>query len=517
VDIIGGFLTLLDEPSIFAFIVVAVLIGVIVGALPGISAATVIALLVPITLYMDPLAALAFLYVLGKAGRFGGSIAAILFNTPGTVASSATMIEGYRLTKQGRSKSALRMSAFASVCGDLTGDLLLIFGAVAIASYTEGLGPPEFFAIYFMAFIVIGSVVGQSVSKGLVSAALGVLCSLIGTDPISGTARLTFDSLQLSRGLGLIPVLVGIFVLSELFTQAWKATRSGEPADVRDSSASESVQDVITADEWRYCAPVIFRSSVIGAVIGMLPGLGSAVACFAAYGEEKRRAKRPQLWGHGAIEGVAAPEAANNAVSGPSMIPLLALGIPGSTIAALLMGVFLIHGIQVGPTIFTTSRELVFALFASGIIGIICYGLVGYYLVPFFGNYVARFRTKYIYPFIFVTAFIAAYSSAMNFFDVYVMTVFGIVGFLMSRFSYSTSAFVIAFVIGRGAEETLRQSVLLSDSGLFIFLERPVAIIFLLIGLTVLLWRGRYHMKKQDRKATVRDSIGTGSRPGSEE
>ena len=511
-DIIGGFLTLVDEPSIFAFVVLAVLIGVIVGALPGISAATVIALLVPITLYMDPLAALAFLYVLGKAGRFGGSIAAILFNTPGTVASSATMIEGYRLTVQGRSKAALRMSAFASACGDLTGDMLLIFGAVAIASYTEGLGPPEFFAIYFMAFVVVGSVVGRSVSKGLVSAALGILCSLIGTDPITGTARLTFDSLQLSRGLGLVPVLVGIFVLSELFTQAWNAARPGDPAAMRDSTASESVQDVISAEEWQYCAPVIFRSSIIGAVIGMLPGLGSAVACFAAYGEEKRRARRPQLWDHGAIEGVAAPEAANNAVSGPSMIPLLSLGIPGSTIAALLMGVFLIHGIQVGPTIFTTSRELVFALFASGIVGIIGYGLVGYYLVPFFGNYVARFRTKYIYPFIFVTAFIAAYSSAINFFDVYVMTVFGVVGFLMNRFSYSTSAFVIAFVIGRGAEETLRQSALLSDSGLFVFFQRPVAFIFLVIGLTVLLWRGFYHGKQQRGKAKVRDSadIGTG-------
>ena len=513
-DIIGGFLTLLDEPSVFAFIAVAVFTGVIVGALPGISAATAIALLVPITLYMDPLAALAFLYVLGKAGRFGGSIAAILFNTPGTVASSATMIDGYRMTVKGRSKAALRMSAFASVCGDLTGDMLLIFGAVAIASYTEGFGPPEFFAIYFMAFVVIGSVVGQSVSKGLISAALGILCSLIGIDPITGTARLTFDSLQLSRGLGLVPVLVGIFVLSELFKQAWNATRPGVQPNVCDSSVPESVRNVITTEEWRYCAPVIFRSSIIGAAIGILPGLGSAVACFAAYGEEKRRARRPQLWGHGAIEGVAAPEAANNAVSGPSMIPLLALGIPGSTIAALLMGVFLIHGIQVGPTIFTTSRELVFALFASGIIGIIGYGLVGFYLVPFFGNYVARFRTKYIYPFIFVTAFIAAYSSALNFFDVYVMMIFGIVGFLMNRFSYSTSAFVIAFVIGRGAEETLRQSALLSDSGLLIFLERPVALMFILIGLAVLLWRGFFHKSQQNAKARVQDSTGIGTGQG---
>jgi len=497
-DIIGGFLTLFNEPSIFWFIVIGVFIGVVVGALPGMSAAATIALLVPITLYMNPLTALVFLYVLGKAGRFGGSIAAILFNTPGTVASSATMIDGYRLTNKGRSKAALRMSAFASVCGDLSGDILLIFGAVFIASYTEGLGPPEYFGIYFMAFVVIGSVMGTSVSKGLISAAMGILCSLIGTDPITGAARLTFDSLQLSRGLGLVPILVGIFVISELFEQAWKATKPSIRSNECDLKVTETDRNVITKEEWKYCGPVIFRSSIIGSVIGMLPGLGSAVACFVAYGEEKRRARRPQLWGNGAIEGVAAPEAANNAVSGPSMIPLLVLGIPGSTIAALLMGVFLIHGIQLGPNIFETSRELIYALFASGLIGIIGYGLVGYYLAPIFGYYITRVQIKYIYPFIFVTAFIAAYSSAANFFDVYVMAIFGIIGFLMNRFNYSTSAFIIAFVLGRGAEESLRQSVLLSDSGFLIFFERPMALIFILIGLIVFFWRGMRQIKQKD-------------------
>lgn len=488
-DLFGGFLTLLSAPSTFLYIALGVVAGTVVGAMPGMSIAAVVALMVPITLYMDPLAALAFLYVLGKAGRFGGSISAILFNTPGTAAAAATMQDGYPMSQQGRARSALRMATVASASGDFIGDMFLIFGAIYIARYTERLGPPEFFAIYFMAFVVIGSVIGESVSKGLIAAALGVLVSLIGTDPITGDGRLAFGILELERGLGLIPLLVGIFVISELFEQARLALSQPARSDVADPLAETGHKDAITAEEWRLCRPVILRASLIGSVVGSLPGLGSAVACFAAYGEEKRRAKRPELWGKGAIEGVAAPEAANNAVSGPSMIPLLTLGVPGSTIAALLMGVFLIHGIQVGPTIFRTSHDLVFALFASGLLGIAGYALVGYTLGPWLGASVSKVQGKYIYPFIFVTAFMAAYTAATNFFDVYVMMVFGVLGYLMKCFGYPTSAFIIAFVLGSGAEESLRQAALLSDAGLLIFFERPVALAFLLIGSGVFLWR----------------------------
>jgi putative tricarboxylic transport membrane protein len=504
-DILSGFQTLISSPSLFGFIALGVGVGTIVGAMPGMSIAAVVALMVPITLFMDPLAALAFLYVLGKAGRYGGSIAAVLFNTPGTAAASATMLDGYPLTQQGRSRSALKMSATASATGDFIGDMFLIFGAIFIAQFTENLGPPEFFSIYLMAFVIIGSVVSDSVSKGLISAVLGILISLVGTDPISGKSRMTFDVLELERGFGLIPLLVGVFVISELFVQAQKLLSKSPDAENPKNVPVGDKKDFITAEEWRICRPVILRSSLLGSLIGALPGLGSAVACFAAYGEESRRAKRKELWGKGAIEGVAAPEAANNAVSGPSMIPLLTLGVPGSTIAALLMGVFMIHGIQVGPLIFSSSRELIFALFASGLLGILGYWLVGFYLSPILGHYIARVNGKYLYPFIFVTSFIAAYAAATNFFDVYVMVVFGIFGYLLRQFSFSTSAFIIAFVLGRGAEETLRQSALLSDSGLLIFFERPVALAFMGLGLLVVFSR-LYISKRSQRRSAVKSS-----------
>jgi len=232
-------------------------------------------------------------------------------------------------------------------------------------------------------------------------------------------------------------------------------------------------------------------------MIGMMPGLGSAVACFVAYGEEKRRSKTPEKWGTGIIEGVAAPEAANNAVSGPSMVPLLALGVPGSTIAAVLIGVFMIHGIQVGPMIFETNRELIFGLFAAGLIGIAMYGLIGYFAGPLIGRIIMFFPPRLIYPFIFLTAFVAAYSARKSLFDVGIALVFGIVGYFMRRAKYSPADFIIAYVLAQGAEEAFRQSLLLSDSGIGIFLERPVAIAFLGIGSAVLIGRSLSVLRKK--------------------
>lgn len=497
-ELLNGLLAITSSMTLIGFVFLGVVAGILVGATPGMSIAAFVALMLPVTLYMDPLSALVFLYVFGKAGRYGGSIAAILFNTPGTVAAAGTMQDGYPLTMQGRARSALRVSAVSSAAGDFIGDMFLIFGAIAVASFTEKFGPAEFFAIFLMAFVVIGSVVSDSVSKGLVAAAAGILLSLVGTDPITGMGRMDFGSLDLQRGFGLIPVLVGVFVFAELFDQALNVRLKRSDIKVLKPKDRNPPDPGISREEWGYIAPVVVRSSVLGSIIGILPGLGSAVACFAAYGEEKRRAKRPELWGKGALEGVAAPEAANNAVSGPSMIPLLTLGVPGSTIAALLMGVFMIHGIQIGPLIFVTSSDLVYSLFAAGLLGILGYGVIGFFFAPLIGRAISHIDQQVIYPLIFVTTFIAAYTVSSNLVDVIVMTVFGVVGLVMKRFNYPAPAFIIAFVLGRGAEETLRQTVLLDDSGLLTFLDRPVAMSFIGIGLAVMLWRGWQGLRNSD-------------------
>ena len=492
-DILNGFAFLFSNPSALVFVGVGAFTGIVFGAIPGLSASAAIAMLLPVTFYLDPLSALAFLYVIGKSGRFGGSIAAILFNTPGTAASAATMQDGYPMTQKGQAGKALKTATVASVFGDTFGELILIFGAAAIAVYTASFGPPEYFAIYIMAFVVIGSVVGKSIIKGILSTLLGCIISLIGMDPISGDTRMTMGIYDLGNGLSLVPLLIGLFVFSEIMVQSEKLERSDIHVDGLDGKSPDDHK--FTWAEFKRCIMLMVRSSGIGSLIGLMPGLGSSVACFVAYGEEKRRSKTPEKWGTGIVEGIAAPESANNAVSGPSMIPLLTLGVPGSTIAAILIGVFLIHGIQVGPSIFETSRELIFGLFAAGLIGIAIYGLIGYFAGPLVGRIIAYFPPRYIYPFIFLTAFIAAYSARQSAFDVAIAVTFGIVGYFMRRYDFSTAAFIIAFVLAKGAEEAYRQSLLLSDAGNGIFLERPVALVFFAIGFGVLALRAATAMR----------------------
>ncbi|PHS04475.1 MAG: hypothetical protein COA78_16570 [Blastopirellula sp.] len=489
-DIFIALGSVLTNPTLLMFIFLAAIVGMVVGAIPGLTASAAIAMLVPITFYMEPLSALAFLYVIGKSGRYGGSIAAILFNTPGTAASAATQLDGYPRAKMGQATKAMKVATISSVIGDYIGEVLLIIGVGFIAAFALKLGPPELFAVYFAAFVVIGSVIGKSIIRGLASSAMGVMISMVGIDPITATDRLTFGSYDLANGIALVPLMIGIFVLGEVFSQL--ETR-GQEAEIFTDPDTEKAKAMnrLSWEEYKPCMPHVIRSSFIGALIGMLPGLGSAIAAFVAYGEGKRRAKNPEEWGKGALEGIAAPEAANNAVSGPSMAPLLTLGIPGSTIGAILIGVFLIHGIQVGPTLFITSRDLVYSLFAAGLIGIAVYGVIGFYGAAFLGRFIIKIPTKILYPIIFLTSFIAAYTNRGNLFDIYVMVAAGFLGWLMKKFDFNPAAFVISFVLAGGAEETFRQSLLLSDNGALIFVTRPIALIFILLGIGAVIFRAR--------------------------
>lgn len=492
-DIFPALAAVIANPIMLGAIVLAAVVGMIVGATPGLTAAAAIAMLLPITYFMDPLFALAFLYVIGKSGRYGGSIAAILFNTPGTAASAATQLDGFPLARQGKAGKAMKVATISSVIGDFMGDVMLIFCVGWIAKVAIKLGPPESFAIYFAAFVVIGSVIGKSILKGLSSAFLGVLIAMIGLDPISGVERYTFGIFDLSNGISLVPLMIGVFVLGEVLMQL------EQKHDVLEEvvQSKEKSDNNLTWKEYKPCLPHVIRGGFIGAGIGSLPGLGSAIAAFISYGEGKRRAKNADQWGKGALEGLAAPESANNAVSGPSMAPLLVLGIPGSTIGAILLGVFLIHGIQIGPTLFMTSKDLVYQLFACGLLGIVAYGVIGYFGASQVARLIMHIPTQVLYPTIFITAFVASYSAKGSMFDVLVMILAGVIGYLMRKFDFNTAAFIIAFVLARGAEETFRQSLLMSEDGIMIFIQRPVAATFLVIGITAMFFRVRSLMKER--------------------
>ncbi len=497
-DIFPGLVSVLTDPVLVFTVIMGALVGMVAGAIPGLTASAAIAMLMPLTFYLDPLVALAFLYVIGKSGRYGGSIAAILFNTPGTAASAATQIDGYPLARRGMATKAMRVATIASIRGDFIGEILLIVGVGFIAAIALKLGPPELFSIYFAAFVVIGSVIGKSAVKGLASAALGVLIRMVGIDPISSQERFTFGFFQLSNGISLVALMIGVFVLGEVFCQLEEAHTKAKIIEESDDEDAKA-RNHLSFKEFKPCIPHIIRSAFIGAGIGMLPGLGSTVAAFVAYGEGKRRAKNPEKWGKGALEGLAAPESANNAVSGPSMAPLLTLGIPGSTIGAILVGVFMIHGIQIGPTLFITSRELVYSLFAAGLLGIVSYGLMGYYGAAAVGRFIVKVPTDIMYPIIFLTSFIAAYTSRGSLFDVLVMALSGFFGWLMRKFDFNPAAFIISFVLAGGAEETFRQALLLSDSGVLIFVQRPVSLAFLIIGVSAIFFRALKAMRRSPK------------------
>jgi len=522
-DIIGGFETLFADPYAIWFVILAAFVGIVFGALPGLTAAAAIAMMLPVLIvYNDTiggLAGLAFLYVIGKSGRYGGSIAAILFNTPGTAASAATMQDGYPMTQSGRAGKALKTATIASAFGDYFGEIILIFGAVTIAAFTKQFGPPENFAIYLMAFVVIGSVVSDSIIKGIISTLFGAVIALIGEDTITGQFKMTMGIDELESGMALVPLLIGIFVISEVIIQAEKVVKM-KMVDLDVSKLDDPTAHYFTWPEFKRCFPIMFRSSIYGSLIGMMPGLGSSVACFVAYGEEKRKAKNKDKWGTGVVEGIAAPESANNAVSGPSMIPLLTLGIPGSTIAAVLIGMFLVNGLQVGPQIFATEpplfvsgqmmspREFIFGIFAAGLVGIAAYAIIGYFAAPLVGRAIALLPTQYLYPLIFMISLAASYSSRASIWDVGFAILFGVIGYGMRRTNFSAAAFIIAFVLTSSMEEAFRQSMIISQSGLMVFMKFEYmgkfsyAPIFLMIGAAVVIFRAISTMRARKAKTS---------------
>jgi putative tricarboxylic transport membrane protein len=421
------------------------------------------------------------------------------------------------MTQKGQAGKALKTATVASAYGDYFGEIILIFGAVSIAAFTKQFGPPENFAIYLMAFVVIGSVVSDSIIKGIISTLFGAAIALIGEDTITGQFKMTMGIDELESGMALVPLLIGVFVISEVIIQAEKAAKV-KMIDLDSTKLDDPTAHYFTWPEFKRCFPLMFRSSIYGSLIGMMPGLGSSVACFVAYGEEKRKAKNKAEWGTGVVEGIAAPESANNAVSGPSMIPLLTLGIPGSTIAAVLIGMFLVNGLQVGPQIFATEpplfvagqmmspREFIFGIFAAGLVGIAAYAIIGYFAAPLIGKAIAVLPTQYLYPVIFMISLAASYSSRASIWDVGFAILFGVIGYGMRRTNFSAAAFIIAFVLTSSMEESFRQSMIISDSGMLVFFQFEYmgkfsyAPIFLIIGAVVVGFRA-YSSMSASKKA----------------
>ncbi len=475
-------------------IVLGVVVGVTVGAIPGMTGTMAVALALPFTFYMEPVTAILLLVGIYKGSFYGGSIPAILIRTPGTPAAACTSLDGYPLAQQGKAGQALNMALYASCIADLVSNLALFFFAAAIASYALRFGSPEFFALICFALTITAGVSGSSLLRGFISGVLGLFLATIGQDLIYGSPRMSFGEPELMAGLNFIPVLFGLFALPEILDAV--ARRAG-----RVNAASEVGRKHLSWPEFRGCMPTILRGSAIGVVLGAIPGIGGAPAAFVSYSEAQRTSREPEKFGKGSLEGVAAAEAGNNGVCGATLIPLLALGIPGDVITAIILGAFMVHGLAPGPQLFATNLDTVYAIFMGILLSSITLFVVGKLAIATFAR-VADIPKGVLFPIVLVLCVYGSYAVNNTLFDVFVMLVMGVIGFGMLRLSIPAAPFLIAFILGPMFEDNLRRSLLQSGGSPLIFLESGISVFFLALTiLSVVMIVRRHRRNRRERGA----------------
>lgn len=461
------------------FIFLGLGVGVFVGAIPGLTVTMAIALMVPLTFTMQPVPALSLLLGVYKGGMFGGSISAILINTPGTPAASATALDGYPLAQKGQAVKAMKVALYSSVIADTGSDIILILVAPPLALIALRFGPPEIFSLVLFSLTIIAVVSGKSLIKGLIAATLGLLFATIGMDPVAGLSRYTFGYIDMLKGVGLIPMLIGIFAISEILLKVENSTNQ----DTRTINVKISLNPEDSRLSWkemRSCLPSVARGTAVGTFLGAIPGIGSTITAFLNYGLARKASKHPETFGHGAIEGVAAAEAGNSAVCGATLIPLLTLGIPGDIVTAIILGAFMIQGIAPGPMLFQEHGNIIYALFIGLMICNIGNLLVGSLGIKIARN-VFKIPDAILYPIILILCFVGTYACDNSMFDVGVMFAFGIFGFFMRKLDYPPAPLLIGFILGPMLENSLRQSLIMFNGHFSIFFQRPISLGFLTI------------------------------------
>ncbi len=466
------------------FLVGGVGIGVVLGAIPGLSATMGIALIIPFTLAFDPVPSILMMMGAYKGGIYGGSVAAILIKAPGTSAAAATVADGYALAKQGKGLKALKVSLLASVAGDTFSDIILILTAVQLARVALHFGPVEYTAIAVIALTIIGSASGKSLAKGMFAAAAGLGIALIGLDPTTGLPRLSFGIIEFYGGIHLIPMLIGLLIMSELFTQMEQV----KTVSAEHLPAPKTPDDTrVTKSDVKLMLRPVIGGSIIGTVIGIIPGLGPTLGAFLGYDNAWRFARQPEKFGKGSIEGIAGAESGNNAVSGANLIPLLGLGIPGDVEAAILIGAFLIHGLTPGPLIFTQAPDVVYGLYIGLILANIALLAIGWFLIPAFVR-AARVRVGLLLPTVFILSIVGAYAFQQSVFDVGVALAFGGVGYLMAKLAIPKTSFLIGFILAPLLEDNFRRALQISDGSYGVFISSPLGNVLWGLAIASIIW-----------------------------
>lgn len=473
-------IVLILEPYNLMLICGGVLIGVLVGALPGLSSPMAIALLMPFSITLPPAPAIAMMAALYCAGTFGGSITAILINTPGAPPAAATALDGYPMAQRGEAGRALGIAAVSSVIGGILSLIVFLLATPTLANIASRFGPQEYFALTLFALSMLASISGRSSIRNLISGAIGVLIGTIGIHLVTGIERFTFGSIQLSEGIDFVPVLIGLFAIGEMLTQANQSEKGRE-------LVRSVVAKLPSREDFRRCRTTILRSSGIGVFIGILPAEGSTVAAIIGYNEAKRWSKTPEEFGTGTPEGIAGPEAANNAATGGAMVPTLALGIPGSASTAVILAALIMHGFRPGPHLMNETPEFVYAIFTAMFIANLAFLAIGLAGAKFFAL-ITLLPRAFLWPAVLCFACIGSYSVASSFLDVWLMAGAGFLGFLMLRHGFGPAPLIMGLILGVMIEESFSQSMIVYDNDWWRLFERPIAVGFFCLTVLSLSW-----------------------------
>lgn len=477
-NIFGGLGNLLSIQSIF-FINVGLAVGIIFGALPGLTATMGVALFLPVTFGMEPLFGLLLLLGVYCGGIYGGSITAILIKTPGTPASAATVLDGYTMAQNGRAGKALDIALVASTIGGIFSGIILLFLAPQVAKAAMRFGSPERFMLAMFGLSIIATISGKQLYKGLISAAIGLFFATIGMDPIEGLPRFTFGIIDFVAGIDIIPALIGLFAISEILNKVYAG-------DVKIDYSLKITKEHMTWSDLKSCFWDIMKSSVIGVIIGAIPGTGATTASFLSYMEARRVSKTPELFGTGHVNGVAAPEAGNNAVTGATLIPLLTLGIPGDSVTAVMLGALMMQGLTPGPRLFETQGLLMYTIMVGMIVINIFMLIQGKLFLKAFAN-VVKIPTNLLSPILIILCVVGGFSVKNSLFDVFLMLGFALLGYIVFKFEFPVVPMLLAIILGPMAEENLRKSLILSGGSWSIFVTKPVSAFFLVITLAVVI------------------------------
>ena len=485
-----GFSVALTWSNLF-FCFLGALVGTLVGVLPGLGPAATVALLLPITFKLEPVSAIIMLAGIFYGAMYGGSTTSILLNIPGEAASVVTCIDGYQMARKGRAGPALAIAAIGSFIAGTIGVIGVNFLAPPLADFAVRFGPPEYFTLTLFGLFLAAYLASTSIVKGLIMVCLGLLLDMIGIDPIAGIPRFSFGLLPLQEGLDFVPLAMGLFGIAEILINTERAMKT-------ELVTSKVGRIWLNMQDWAEAKWAMVRGSVIGFFVGLLPGGGAVIGSMISYAVEKRVSKHPEKFGQGAIEGVAGPEAANNSAATASFIPLLTLGIPGNATIAMIFAALMIHGVTPGPLLIAEKPEIFWGVVASMYIG---NGVLLLLNLPLVGIWVQVLRVPYfiLAPFVVLLCIVGVYSTRTNVFDIWVMIIFGIIGYILRKLAFESGPLLLAFVLGTISERAFRQSLLMSKGSPLIFFERPVSAALMILLIVLIGMQIGFHLRRKSQ------------------